>query len=65
MKKAKVNQEVCIGCGTCAALCPQVFQLSAEIGKAEVKAEADFSACELQEVVDSCPAQAISLVVEE
>ena len=30
----KVDQETCIGCGTCAGLCPETFQIR-EDGKAE------------------------------
>ena len=25
--KLKVNQDVCIGCGACAAICPEVFDI--------------------------------------
>ena len=37
MSKPKVNEELCIGCGTCEALCPQAFKL--ENGKSHVIAE--------------------------
>jgi ferredoxin len=33
--KVKVDQDLCIGCGLCESLCPEVFRLSAE-GKSEV-----------------------------
>ena len=26
----KVNQDVCIGCGACQAVCPEVFQINDE-----------------------------------
>lgn len=58
MSKAKVNQDLCIGCGTCEALCPKVFQL--QDGKSHVIAE-ECSECNCQEAVDSCPVGAISL----
>lgn len=38
MKKLKVNKDVCIGCGACQAICPDVFELSDE-GYAQVKEE--------------------------
>lgn len=25
--KAKVNKEICIGCGVCVLICPEVFQI--------------------------------------
>jgi ferredoxin len=58
MPKPKVNEELCIGCGTCEALCPQVFKV--ENGKSQVIAE-DCKDCNCDEVVASCPVSAISL----
>ena len=28
--KLKVNQDVCIGCGACQAICPDVFEINDE-----------------------------------
>ena len=36
MAELKVDDELCIGCGTCVEICPEVFALS-EKGKAYVK----------------------------
>lgn len=58
MPKAKVNEELCIGCGTCESLCPNVFKI--EEGKSHVIKD-DCGDCNCQEVVDSCPVNAISL----
>jgi ferredoxin len=58
MPKPKVNQELCIGCGTCEALCPKVFKLTD--GKSQVIAE-ECGECNCREAVDSCPVGAISL----
>lgn len=57
MPKAKVNEELCIGCGTCESLCPKVFRV--ENGKSKVISE-DCGECNCQEVIDSCPVSAIS-----
>jgi ferredoxin len=54
----KVNQDVCIGCGTCESLCPEVFQLG-DSGKAEVKADAPDNVSCIKEAIESCPVQAI------
>ena len=51
--KVCVDQELCIGCGMCASLCPDVFELNEE-GKATAVAEG-----EAQEAIDSCPVSAI------
>ncbi len=58
MKKLKVDQNLCLGCGLCETIYPEVFKLS-ENFKAEV-----IGVCEdekkCQEAVDSCPVDAIS-----
>ena len=33
--KAIVNKDTCIGCGLCASMCPEVYNLDDEEGKAE------------------------------
>jgi len=56
---AKVDQDLCVGCGLCEQVCPDVFEITAE-GKAAVKAGADASAPCVQDAIDQCPVQAIS-----
>jgi ferredoxin len=58
MPKPKVNEELCIGCGTCEALCAEVFKL--ENGKSHVIAD-ECGSCDCAEVVSSCPVNAITL----
>ena len=62
--KVQVDEDLCIGCGTCELMCSQCFQL--EDGKAKVMRD-DCSGvdCDMQDVIDSCPVEAISVVVEE
>lgn len=57
----KVNKETCIGCGTCAAICPDVFKISAD-GKSEV-IPGDYTSKEnlINQAKDACPVQAISI----
>jgi len=59
MKKPKVDQEKCIGCGMCASLCPKVFKIM-EDGKSHVISE-DCKECDCQQAVENCPVNAISL----
>lgn len=59
MAKPKVNEDLCIGCGTCAQLCGNVFKIG-ENGKSQVIAD-DCGECNCQEVIDSCPVSAISM----
>jgi len=57
MSKVKVNEELCIGCGTCESLCPEVFKV--ENGKAKAISEG-CKECSLDETISSCPVNAIS-----
>ncbi|MFA6410479.1 MAG: ferredoxin [Candidatus Buchananbacteria bacterium] len=61
MPKPVVNQQTCIGCGTCESICPAVFKLNGG-GKAQVL-EADYEANKagISEAIDACPVTAISL----
>jgi len=56
-KVPKIDQEICIGCGTCESICPEMFQVGPE-GKSHVIKE--MGSCDLRIVIDSCPVSAIS-----
>jgi len=58
MSKPVVNEDLCIGCGHCAELCPLVFALEDE--KSWVIGSDQCGSCNCQEAIDTCPAQAIS-----
>jgi ferredoxin len=63
--KVQVDKEVCAGFGVCLGLCPEVFELH-EDGYAivlvtEVPPELEDA---VREAVSQCPANAISLSVE-
>jgi len=51
----KVNHDLCIGCGRCTELCPEVFKLSPE-GKSDVIG--DDKDCAMK-AADACPVEAI------
>ncbi len=58
--KVKVNQDSCIGCGACASICEDVFEIG-DSGLSEVKVkevpEDKKDAC--KEAIESCPTAAI------
>jgi ferredoxin len=54
---AKVDQDLCVGCGLCTQVCADVFEMNAE-GKAAV-IEGATADC-VQDAVDQCPVGAIS-----
>jgi ferredoxin len=57
--KPKVNQDVCIGSGSCAATCPEVFKLVD--GKSQVIEGVDYAKYKepIDEAIKGCPVQAI------
>lgn len=60
--KPAINDS-CIACGTCEALCPEVFKV-AEVGGKMIATvlEADYAALEskIDESIGACPVQAIT-----
>ncbi|MFA5109683.1 MAG: ferredoxin [Patescibacteria group bacterium] len=54
----KVDKNKCVGCGLCAGLCPETFQMDLD-GKSEV-VKGEVTAC-AQEAAGQCPVEAISL----
>ena len=60
MPKPVIDQDKCIGCGSCELVCPVVFKLNEE-GKAQVKS-VDFKVNkhDIDQAIDLCPTEAIS-----
>jgi ferredoxin len=60
--KASVDRDLCIGCGLCADICPEVFEMDDESIAAVIvdviPSEAEESA---KEAAASCPVEAISI----
>jgi ferredoxin len=52
-----IEADLCEGCETCVALCPDVFEMMDE--KAIVTAADKCSECDCQEAIDTCPTEAI------
>lgn len=53
----KIDKDACIGCGTCPAICSEVFEMNDE-GKAEVKAQKDIPC--VTAAIEACPVDAIN-----
>lgn len=60
MKKLVVDQDKCLGCGTCVVVASKTFRLGRN-GKSEVIDENGDSKKEIQNAIDSCPVRAIIL----
>ena len=59
--KVKVDQELCIGCGPCVDICPEVFELNGDVAtvKLDVVPLRYEEAC--REASQLCPTEAISV----
>jgi len=58
MARPKVDKDLCVSCGLCAQVCPEVFELGSEV--AQVKASPDLNADCIEDAIDQCPVGAIS-----
>ena len=60
--KVKVNKDACIGCGACAAICDEVFEINDEgLSEAKVEEVKDEFQDEVRDAADSCPTGAIEV----
>ena len=61
--RAIVDQDVCIGCGLCPQICPEVFKMIEDINKAVAYTDPvpDAAKDTCQEAADSCPVAAITI----
>jgi ferredoxin len=61
-KNILLETEECIGCESCVEICPDMFEFDEEHGVAKVRTEMSANEDIVQEAIDSCPAEAISIV---
>jgi ferredoxin len=64
MAKIILDQNKCIGCNTCPLLDPETFEMDTTIYKAKVKKQPEKITDTIQNVINSCPVQAISVQEE-
>lgn len=72
--KVSINQNVCMGCGTCTSLCVKVFELADSLEKARIRSEYRGKVTTLGEIpkdvecvrlaVNKCPLDAIEIIEE-
>ncbi|HBH60904.1 MAG TPA: ferredoxin [Nitrospiraceae bacterium] len=64
MKKPVIDYDLCIGCGSCVEICPEVFELREEENKVYVIADEKCHTCDCEEAAGVCPVEAISFSEE-
>lgn len=58
--KVKVNEDACIGCGACAAICSEVFEINDEgLSSVKVDTVSESDVDSAKEAIESCPTGAI------
>jgi ferredoxin len=58
-KKVHIDEEECIGCGSCEEICPEVFKLDEDAQKAKVIKENGGPESLIQEAIEACPVECI------
>lgn len=61
MTKVILDQNKCIGCNTCPLLDPDTFEMDTTIYKAKVKNQPEKITESIQNAINSCPVEAISI----
>lgn len=61
MAKVVIDTDECIGCQSCVEICPEVFGFDDDEEKAYVIKPEGGPEDEIQEAIDSCPVECISL----
>jgi ferredoxin len=55
-----IDNDECIACGNCEAVCPEVFRLNEALGHSEVINPTGAPEDQIQLAIDQCPVQCIS-----
>lgn len=59
--KAKVDPDLCTGCGLCVETCPEVFELPGDVATVKVETVPKQFEATCREAAEGCPVEAISI----
>ena len=59
--KVRVDEDTCVGDGTCAEICPEVFEMRDDVAVVKVEEISEELEESCREAVNSCPVEAISI----
>jgi len=61
--KVRVDEELCVGDGTCVDVCPEIFEMSGDVAVTKMEEVPETIQDSCKEAADSCPVEAI--IIEE
>ena len=59
--KAQVNEELCVGCGLCVDICPDLFVMDEDKAKVKIDSVPENSVESCQKAKGDCPVEAINI----
>ncbi len=61
--KVRVDEELCVGDGTCVDVCPEIFEMQGDVAVVKMAEVPEAIEDSCREAADSCPVEAI--IIEE
>jgi len=65
MNKLKIDETLCVGCGACTVIAPDIFVLDQDSGKAKVVSQPKEIDNQIKMAIESCPVKAIKIERKE
>jgi ferredoxin len=59
--KATVDKDLCLGCGLCPEICPEVFEMQADKAVVMIDSVPDGVGDSCRDAAQQCPAEAIKI----
>ncbi len=61
--KVRVDEDACVGDGSCVSICPEIFEMDGEVVKTKLEEVPEEFVESCREAADVCPVEAI--IIEE
>lgn len=61
MMQVTIIEEKCIGCGVCASICPEAFEMEEALAKVTADPVPEHAQEECAEAAECCPVQAVAI----